>query len=1382
MLHPGFIDVVLKILRCACFFCSELLLTEKDKHSLRKNKDRRQRLAAAAAAGKSKRTCLACGGSQPVYSRQGLNIRCDWSKVTFTDPEEAQYCQRAFTATEVRLILQQMSDDACTLLALNVKTSRPENFVMTMLVVPPPIVRPSITLSEGSRARGQDDLTSKLCDIVKANATARLVLEKEVASIPKNGLSITAQQTVGDLAFHVSTFMNNEIRGQRQAMQRCGLPSKSITSRLKGKEGRIRSSLMGKRVNFSARSVVSPDSQMDIDQVGIPVRVAMKLTVPEKTTNWNIDRMRGCIRRGPRHLLGAHALVRAGTTTLLEFADMEKEAKMLKVGDIVERFLVNDDIVLFNRQPSLHKGSMMAYRVRIMPHKTFRLNMAVTLPLNADCDGDELNVHVPQDEESQTEARLLMAVPCQIVSPQANKPCIGFVQDAVIGSWLLTRDGILVQRSLAVVLWASIQHKRPRLPIRETYSGKEIYSLLFPPDLHYWNAKAGVSIKSGVLTQGRLCKMTLGATSGGIVHAMYLSHGPDRTAEFLSDAQRLVNRWLATRGFSIRLSDCEPAADTVEKVDMNIRLAEQKFERILQADAVACLSESAKEIALSDIANRVLTNVGKVVHASLDEDSNALYQAVLCASKGNLINVAQMLGCIGQTSVEGRRIFVADDQLQFGAPGTLAKCGFVANSYFSGLNNVEFFFHTMAGREGLIDTAVKTANTGYLQRRLMKAMETLTVCYDRTVRNARQNIVQFLYGADSYDATYLVRQPLTCLETPQNQLKKEFHTDAEWAAFWPCLLEVRRHRCRPQGEPDNLVYAPGSVGEVLHMVVSGAADGGQDDAPVTPKEHLLLLDALCNECCPTPWAARRSAYETILRWNLRYAQVTPLHKKGFVDVVAEMRRRSLFSLVAPGEAVGALSAQSISEPLTQLTLNTFHSAGIKGKNVTLGVPRIKELIDVTKNMKTPSMRLVVKPAFEDRLHELSASLVHCVLGDAVKELVFVREPQFFESAVSDLDMELASRERQVMLAPRELSEWVGRIVLDPSVLGRVRLSPVEVACKVASAFPLHVSASSDSDPLYILRLRPRLIVPGSTSFPVGSREEQALLRTRAEALVLKACRETVLGGMKNISGVKISKETISLLNVAGDFESERVTVMETQGGSLSQVLGMDAFRSELCTSNDVHDVYGVLGVEAAASVLFDQIKQTLQFDGSYTNERHLLLLCSFCAANSTLLPISRHGINRMADSGALSRASFEEVTDQLLEAALYGDVDYTTAFSPAIMVGQRACSVGTGICYTVPTHEPQEILVDSEDEVVFTSVDTDLHMISYRQDIMRIEAPYSDSNVGLALPATLQHSWIAALPKLVKPYAPSSPKTSVGGRKRPYTPSSPRGERREGPE
>ena len=314
-----------------------------------------------------------------------------------------------------------------------------------------------------------------------------------------------------------------------------------------------------------------------------------------------------------------------------------------------------------------------------------------------------------------------MAVPLQIVSPQANRPCIGFVQDAVIGSWLLTDTTTIISKSIACELNACVIHEKQRMSDKAQYAGKEIYSLLFPEDLCYKNSRTGVEIQNGKLISGRLCKVTLGASSGGIIHNMYLSYGASRTANFISDAQRLVNRWLSYRGFSIRLSDCQPSAATVNHVKMTIKNAEQKISKISEIETSSSVLDEEIEKSISEIANKVLTMVGKVVHASLNEETNYLYQAVLCASKGNLINIAQLLGCIGQTSVEGHRVFVNDPQEQFGNTNDIASKGFVKQSYYAGLHSADFFFHTMAGREGLIDTAVKTANTGYLQRRLMKA-------------------------------------------------------------------------------------------------------------------------------------------------------------------------------------------------------------------------------------------------------------------------------------------------------------------------------------------------------------------------------------------------------------------------------------------------------------------------------------------------------------------------------------------------------------------------------------------------------------------------------------------------------------------------------------
>jgi len=916
VLHPSFSDVVLKLLKVTCFFCSELLLTDADRVQLgegergRKGKSRKQRLTDAVALAKNKKSCLHCGGPVPSYCKQGQVIRCDFSKASFSDPEEAQYCQRPFTAAEIRMILQTLKDDDCVLLGLDPSVTRPEFFVLTALVVPPPIVRPSVSVAEGAKARGQDDLTGKICDIIKANAVVKNVLEKEAASIARVGLSLAAQQGVAELSFHISTFINNELRGQRQSVQRSGLPTRSLISRLKGKEGRIRGYLMGKRVDFSARSVISPDSEMDVDQVGIPEVVAKKLTVPIWVLPENLEVVREMVRDPASP---AKSICRGGQcVVVLDFADREREAAGLAPGDVVERHLMDDDIVLFNRQPSLHKGSMMGYRVLVCKgSRTFRLNLACTGVSNADYDGDEMNVHVPQDPEAQAEARLLMSVPEHIVSAQSNKPSVGLVQDTLVGAWLLTDSAVVVTRLQFCQLRLCLRYAYGEVPSGVSFTGSEAFSLLFPPDLNYVHERSGVCVEGGRLVSGRLCRQTLGTTSGSLVHHLWLFHGPEVAKRFLSDAQRLVNRWLSWRGFSIRLSDCEPDEAVTRKLKALVALVEVKAARIAADEHLRSSPAEMLEEAVATIANRALTDAGKIVHASLSE-GNALYQDVTSGAKGNLVNVTQLLGLVGQQSVEGKRVD-PDAPLSAG----LGRKGFVKRPYFVGLSGREFFAHTMAGREGLIDTSVKTASTGYLQRRLMKAMETLVVCYDGTCRNARQTIVQFEYGGDGYDAMYLVRQSLEVLHLRREQLLSSTE-ECERQRLLAAWVEVLRSRAKSRRrELETAIYVPVPLDSLLR----GLAPAG-DTTIFDASAHARSLDALCDDVCALRHG-RRWGLELLLRWNLRAKRVASLDPEGLrgvMDVVSSFCKRAQ---VAPGEAVGPLASTSIGEPLTQLTLNTL---------------------------------------------------------------------------------------------------------------------------------------------------------------------------------------------------------------------------------------------------------------------------------------------------------------------------------------------------------------------------------------------------------------------------------------------------------------------------
>ena len=345
------------------------------------------------------------------------------------------------------------------------------------LPVPPVTVRPSIILETGIRS--EDDLTHKMVDIIRVNQ--RLKESKEAGTPP-----LIVQDLVDLLQYHSTTYFDNEVSGIPQAHHRSGRPLKTLTQRLKGKEGRFRGSLSGKRVDFSSRTVISPDPNLDLSEVGVPEQVAMKLTIPEIVTEWNIERMRKLVINGPNKFPGVNYIVRPdGVKIRLDFVeDRSTIAETLEIGYLIERHLADGDIVMFNRQPSLHQMSIMAHYVRVLPGKTFRLHPSVCPPYNADFDGDEMNLHVPQSEEARAEAILLMRVQDQLISPRYGGPIIGALRDFVTGAYLLTKDDTTLTPVQEFSNYAMLGGYADALPKPGTktkdgpaYTGKQLFSL-----------------------------------------------------------------------------------------------------------------------------------------------------------------------------------------------------------------------------------------------------------------------------------------------------------------------------------------------------------------------------------------------------------------------------------------------------------------------------------------------------------------------------------------------------------------------------------------------------------------------------------------------------------------------------------------------------------------------------------------------------------------------------------------------------------------------------------------------------------------------------------------------------------------------------------------
>lgn len=663
--------------------------------------------------------------------------------------------------------------------------------IITVLAIPPPPVRPSIIM--GAK-KNEDDLTVKLQDIVKVNEHLR---RQEELAAPAHII----REFTNLLQVHVATYFNNEIPGIPTATQRSGRPLKSIAQRLKGKEGRVRGNLMGKRVDFSARSVITPDPNLSVDEVGVPRSIARNMTYPEIVTPYNLKEMQDLVLRGPDELPGALYVVREdGTRDNLKFVPDRGDIH-LSYGDRVERHLKDGDYIIFNRQPSLHKMSMMGHRIRIMPWSTFRLNLSVTTPYNADFDGDEMNLHVPQTMETRAEVRELMMVPKQIVSPQSNSPVIGLVQDSLLACSIFTYRDCFIDKKRMMNLMMWVPKFDGNLPVpailkpQPLWTGKQLFSMILPDvnlslrtkddEPHFFSpTDSEVIIKRGVVHCGILNKSTVGRSEGGLVHLIWTEYGPEAAKLFLNQAQQLVNHWLVERGYTIGVGDTIADSDTMRRISDILETATKEVNElienlhsgILEVKSGMNLVETF-EHEVNVLLNRAVGKAGNEVKGSISRQNN-IKTMVDAGSKGSPLNIAQMIACVGQQNVEGRRIpfgfrqrtlphFPKDDY-------TVESRGFVKNSYLRGLTPQEFYFHAMGGREGIIDTAVKTSETGYIQRRLVKAMEDVMIHYDGTVRNCRGEVMQFLYGEDGMDALHVEKQKIENFECDDQELRKSY--------------------------------------------------------------------------------------------------------------------------------------------------------------------------------------------------------------------------------------------------------------------------------------------------------------------------------------------------------------------------------------------------------------------------------------------------------------------------------------------------------------------------------------------------------------------------------------------------------------------------------
>ncbi|KAL7035470.1 hypothetical protein ACKWTF_008392 [Chironomus riparius] len=794
--------------------------------------------------------------------------------------------------------------------------------------------------------------------------------------------------------------------------------SVGIKQIIEKKQGLIRMHMMGKRVNYAARTVITPDPYIDVDSVGIPEAFALKLTYPVAVTPWNVTQLRKMVINGPDKHPGACFIETTnGSKKIIPKDANQREAMantLLKPEKndglkFVHRHLLNGDVLLLNRQPTLHRPSIMAHKARILKgEKTFKLHYSNCKSYNADFDGDEMNAHFPQNEVGRSEAYNLVGVQNHYLVPKDGTPLGGLIQDHMIsGVKMSMRGRFFCKEDYQQLVFQGLSTKTERIKLLpptilkpyKLWSGKQIFSTVIInliPDYkerinitstakinsglwqtekkRKWKfggteltrndmSEAEVIIRNGELLVGVLDKNHYGATPYSLIHCMYELYGGDVSTKLLSALTRVFTTFLQWEGFTLGVHDILVLGDADKKrreiIENSRNIGKSVTCQVLNVPENITnedLAEKLEEAYANDPKFR--TQLDRKYKSALDSYTNdinktCLPNGLICkfplnnlqlmvtsGAKGSTVNTMQISCLLGQIELEGKRppVMINGKSLP---SFLLTDCspkagGYIDGRFMTGIEPQGFFFHCMAGREGLIDTAVKTSRSGYLQRCLIKHLEGLTVNYDGTVRDSDKSVVQFMYGEDGMDI--LKSQFLKSKTMP-------FLVENQKAILSDSMLDMVRNKPETDENMRKIAKKIKAYKKKFGNTLQKPARGysvkkcpGTINSEFSPHKNFGSI----SECA-----------EGIL--DKYFKDNNDVDKEN----VREMfYLKNIKCLAEPGEAVGLLAAQSIGEPSTQMTLNTFHFAGRGDMNVTLGIPRLREILMMaSKAIKTPSMEI-----------------------------------------------------------------------------------------------------------------------------------------------------------------------------------------------------------------------------------------------------------------------------------------------------------------------------------------------------------------------------------------------------------------------------------------
>ncbi|KAF9762782.1 DNA-directed RNA polymerase I subunit rpa1 [Nosema granulosis] len=1193
------------------------------------------------------RTCPKCRYKNPrVIHNHNLKIQIE-------DRKDGEAILRLFSVDDIEEIIREMFENERSLMECAFSSDSYKMFFLSIIPVTPVRFRP-LNYLNGKAYENPHNLN--YIKIIKINNA----IQKDYEFWPELQAAVLCY-------FDSSKFAGTKenMSGHKQLLEK--------------KDGLFRRNIMGKRVNFSARSVISPDPNLDTREVGIPKIFAQKLSFPEQINPNNYDELRRAVINGPVYP-GATIVQNGVNLQNLEFIKYEKRVaianQLLKGNKIVWRHLRTGDVVLVNRQPTLHKASMMGHRVRVLDgEKTLRMHYVNCKPYNADFDGDEMNIHFPQSYVAKAEAEEITLNDNMYLIPTNGEPIRGLAQDHVVVAAIITLKNSFFSKEVYLDLLTSTLPNR-RLEIEkpcivknssrnssgddskktvELYSGKQLISSILTnlgisishekktkipvSDWKDHEEEATAVFKDGVMVCGILDKNNIGPTHSSVIHACGEVYGFDVANDILTYIGRVVNRYIFIFGFTLRIDDLllDTQADRIRDsiILSGSREASSKQKEFFEKDPLYHLDQN--KIALIDSIMREEMNkvTTKTVETCVSNSQmkkfpeNNMGLVIITGAKGSMVNLSQISGALGQQELEGKRVPIMVSGRSLPCYSPYESCpsagGYVFQRFLTGINPPEYFFHCMAGREGLIDTAVKTSRSGYLQRCLVKHLEALRVEYDLSVRMG-DKLVQYTYGDDGLDCTK--------------------------ASFLKEIDFFRKNR------------------SVLEKILAS-------------KKEFNLRDIFTNKEFRNNIRDLDGSLRNILTKN--YAR----------------------ALIDPGEAVGVLAGQSIGEPSTQMTLNTFHLAGVGAKNVTLGIPRLREIVMVaSKKIQTPIITVPIlatpQKGFLDFYNRIY--MKDCIEKIEVKEKLVFKE-EIYQKEIKIVFKISKNEKFTVKYLDKKFLGDLGKLLRKIGKQGNLEnLSEIKTCIRKETEEDSDNDSDSEEEQEEVVV--EEVVEESETDdedgdVAEGEEDENSetlenpvfnlkLINFRKSGykeytftayypsnfnilllpLIESICEKAIVREHRNFNRATISNGNVVL--EGSDFVG-LLDLITVNGKEIDPLDIFDIYKS---TSNDIYSIYTTFGVEAARECIINEIINVFEVYGIEIDIRHLMLIADYMTRNGEYSPFNRYGLDQ--SNSPLQKMSYESCFSYLKKASEFHLSDNLDTPSAALTVG-LPIKVGTGV-------------------------------------------------------------------------------------------------------